>query len=61
MRSCTDRSGVRGNVVCGDVFSVVQDCVMQQLFSVVNQFLAHSTETAKRQLALRCYKVRQSS
>jgi ataxia telangiectasia mutated family protein len=30
---------------------------MQQLFGVVNQFLAHSSETSKRQLALRCYKV----
>ena len=33
------------------------DAVMQQLFGVVNQFLALSPETAKRKLALRTYKV----
>lgn len=34
-----------------------QDAVMQQLFGLINQVLAHSPATAKRRLRIATYKV----
>ncbi len=54
---CLGSDGRRYNQLVKGKDDLRLDAVMQQLFGVVNQFLALSPETAKRKLALRTYKV----